>query len=158
MRGSLSERQRRLIKGGESERVARVQRLAAGTCACPGWLGGCGPRSVCSGAAGLCVIVRNRLGPRQQREVLRLFVEGRPVGRYELGPQQAAMNLPIQFSRPGRYGYRLVGHVDYPEGRAQLNSTGVFDVRPGAVFDVMIDELRDTVFLDHDPYSRAVSR
>lgn len=110
------------------------------------------------GAPGLCVIVRNRLGPRQQREVLRLFVEGRPVGRYELNTGQPSMNLPIQFSRPGRYGYRLVGYVDYPEGRAQLNSTGVFDVRPGAVFDVMIDELRDTVFLEHDPYSRAVTR
>ena len=110
------------------------------------------------GAPGLCVIVRNRLGPRQQREVLRLFVEGRPVGRYELNNGQPSMNLPIQFSRPGRYGYRLVGYVDYPEGRAQLNSTGVFDVLPCAVFDVIIDELRDTVFLEHDPYSRAVTR
>lgn len=107
--------------------------------------------------ARICVVIRNQLGEQQQAESLQLFVEGRPMGRFELNFQQAGQQLAVPLTRPGRYGYRLLGHVDYPEGRYMLDSTGVFDARADAILDVRITEWRDHVYLEalnRSPYVR----
>lgn len=107
---------------------------------------------------GICVEIRNALGQGQLRESLQLFVEGRPVGQFTLDQTRPSQSLAVWLTYPGRFGYRLVGHVDYGDGRYALNSQGVFDARPGAALDVRITPWRDQVFLELDPWSADVSR
>ena len=106
---------------------------------------------------GICVEIRNALGQGQRSESLQLFVEGRPVGQFNLDQTRPSQSLAVWFTYPGRFGYRLVGHVDYADGRYALNSQGVFDARPGAALDVRITSWRDQVFLELDPWSSDVS-
>lgn len=106
---------------------------------------------------GVCVEIRNALGQGQRSESLQVFVEGRPVGRFDLDQARPSQSLAVWLSYPGRFGYRLVGHVDYADGRYALNSQGVFDARPGSALDVRITPWRDQVFLELDPWSADVS-
>ena len=106
---------------------------------------------------GVCVEIRNALGQGQRSESLQLFVEGRPVGLFDLDQARPSQSLAVWLTYPGRFGYRLVGHVDYADGRYVLNSQGVFDARPGVALDVRITAWRDQVFLELDPWSADVS-
>lgn len=107
---------------------------------------------------GVCVELRNALGQGQRSERLQLFIEGRPVGTFELDESRPSQRVAVWLTYPGRFGYRLIGHVDYPDGRYALNSQGVFDARDGAALDVRITPWRDQVFLEPDPWSNDVRR
>lgn len=97
---------------------------------------------------GVCVTVENALGPGQMSESLQLFIEGRPVGALNLDAGQPRMQLPIHFTHPGRFGYRLVGEVRYRDRIVELNSDGVLVARPGLQYDVRMVPGEARVFLE----------
>lgn len=108
-------------------------------------------RADCSGMdpeVGVCVLVENRLGPDQVAERLQLFIEGRPVGRLDVDGAQPVARLPIRFSHPGRFGYRLVGERETVRGRERINSTGVLIARDGLVYAVRAAPDAPRVFLE----------
>jgi hypothetical protein len=81
-----------------------------------------GPGAVSSGAyarpsdsAG-SVLVRNRLGPAQRAEVVRISIDGGAAGELRLGPGKTSGSVRLRVAA-GRARYRLSGYTDYADGR-----------------------------------------
>ncbi len=108
--------------------------------------------SACDGASridgGICVVIRDELGGDQHYEHLQLFIEGRPVGQLRVDPARPRDRLPIRFTHPGRFGYRIVGETVDRRGRLSINSQGVLVARDGYVYEVRMVPGEARVFLE----------
>lgn len=92
--------------------------------------------------------VQDRLGADQQREQLRISIDGGAAATLDLGPSKRSGSVSLRAPRDGA-GYRLSGYTEYRDGRrVPLSGTGFLDGGATRYELRLADEYSGSVFLE----------